>query len=272
MGTWCAQGQAQFLLTAPEAERMVEGIARFEPDGVGTVKWLTQHDWIEKLNLQAHQNARLHQVREPADDLRCCIASLWTHVGSRIARTSPSRASVFTAPRQRAPAWVCAGRVCDGVPGLVRQNQCAHPRAPLHRGLAGDAVSTPEGAPGVCPHGRGPCPPAPLALRRPRIRRSRSCPDPQAKEVDNITTYQLLYHEGAVANLLEICLFHPSALEAIDEDHMIELVDWCQWKARMRREHCWPPSVHAGAATTVRACAPPAVPVPQHASPQGQGV
>lgn len=61
----------------------------------------------------------------------------------------------------------------------------------------------------------------------------------QANSVDNITTYLLLYHEAAVANLLEICLFHSSALEAIDEDHLIELVDWCYRKVREGRGGKW---------------------------------
>jgi len=61
----------------------------------------------------------------------------------------------------------------------------------------------------------------------------RTAPSPsgaQADKLDNVTVYLLLYHEAAVANLLEICLFHSSALEAIDEDHLIELVDWCYRK------------------------------------------
>lgn len=56
------QGGSQTLLTAPEAERMVEALERFDIAKIGTIKWLTQHDWIEKLNLQAHHNARSHQV------------------------------------------------------------------------------------------------------------------------------------------------------------------------------------------------------------------
>ena len=58
------QGQpASTLLTAPDAERMVECLEQFGPEQVGSVKWMQQHDWVEKLNLQAHHNARSHQVR-----------------------------------------------------------------------------------------------------------------------------------------------------------------------------------------------------------------
>jgi len=51
-----------------------------------------------------------------------------------------------------------------------------------------------------------------------------------ANKVDSVTSYTLLYHEAAVANLLEICLFNTSALDALDEDYLIELVDWCHRK------------------------------------------
>jgi hypothetical protein len=40
-----------------EAERLIEGIKMFTLEEVGTSKYLEQHRCLEKLNLQAHQNA-----------------------------------------------------------------------------------------------------------------------------------------------------------------------------------------------------------------------
>lgn len=50
------------------------------------------------------------------------------------------------------------------------------------------------------------------------------------RETDTVTTHLLLYHEAALANLLEICLFHQQACEAVGEDHLMELNDWCHRK------------------------------------------
>lgn len=51
-----------------------------------------------------------------------------------------------------------------------------------------------------------------------------------AAHVDSVTTYLLVSHEANLANLLEITLFHEQALENIDEDYLVELVDWCHRK------------------------------------------
>lgn len=45
------------ILTPYEAEHLVENLMKFEIEDVGNSKWLEQHESIEKLNLQAHQNA-----------------------------------------------------------------------------------------------------------------------------------------------------------------------------------------------------------------------
>ena len=54
-------GQASFdlpvVLSAYEAERFVESMVKFEIEEVGSSKWMEQHERLEKLNLQAHQNA-----------------------------------------------------------------------------------------------------------------------------------------------------------------------------------------------------------------------
>ena len=39
--------------------------------------------------------------------------------------------------------------------------------------------------------------------------------------------HQLLSHEGVVANLLEVCLHHRDAAEALSEEAALELCDWC---------------------------------------------
>ncbi|GIM09072.1 hypothetical protein Vretimale_12950 [Volvox reticuliferus] len=53
-------GEAQALLSAPEAERILEQLAPLAIEEVGGRKWQTQHEWIERLNLQAHYNAQTH--------------------------------------------------------------------------------------------------------------------------------------------------------------------------------------------------------------------
>lgn len=49
-------------------------------------------------------------------------------------------------------------------------------------------------------------------------------------ESDSVTHHLLLYHEAALANLLEVCLFHQQACEALGEDALLELNDWCHRK------------------------------------------
>jgi hypothetical protein len=51
--------------------------------------------------------------------------------------------------------------------------------------------------------------------------------DHLAHKVDSLTSYALVFHEANVANLLEMVLFDEAAFEVMDDDHMIELVDWC---------------------------------------------
>ena len=51
-----------------------------------------------------------------------------------------------------------------------------------------------------------------------------------AERVDPVLTYLVLYHEASLANLLEVTLFHQHACEAVGEDALIELADWCHRK------------------------------------------
>ncbi|BDA48751.1 Zinc finger MYND domain-containing protein 10 [Coccomyxa sp. Obi] len=48
--------------------------------------------------------------------------------------------------------------------------------------------------------------------------------------VDSLTCYQLLYSEAVLANLLEVCLYHEHACQAMSEDALLELCDWCYRK------------------------------------------
>ena len=48
-----------------------------------------------------------------------------------------------------------------------------------------------------------------------------------ANKVDSLTSYALVFHEANSANLLEMVLFDEAAFEVMDDDHMVELVDWC---------------------------------------------
>ena len=60
-----AAGAQQVVLTAPEAERMIESLCSFNVEDVGSPKYMNQHEWVEKLNLQAHFNAQV-RCRPPA--------------------------------------------------------------------------------------------------------------------------------------------------------------------------------------------------------------
>mmetsp|Transcript_25646 Transcript_25646/g.59365 ORF Transcript_25646/g.59365 Transcript_25646/m.59365 type:complete len:125 (-) Transcript_25646:36-410(-) len=45
------------MLVAPEAEHLVQALAPLPVGEIPSDKWLTQHGWIERLNMQAHVNA-----------------------------------------------------------------------------------------------------------------------------------------------------------------------------------------------------------------------
>ncbi|KAG1671405.1 hypothetical protein FOA52_011902 [Chlamydomonas sp. UWO 241] len=45
--------------------------------------------------------------------------------------------------------------------------------------------------------------------------------------IDPMRQYMLLYQECEAANLLECLLFHSHAVEAIPEEYLLELADWC---------------------------------------------
>lgn len=45
------------MLVAPEAEHLVQALVPMSVPDVASDKWLTQHGWIERLNMQAHVNA-----------------------------------------------------------------------------------------------------------------------------------------------------------------------------------------------------------------------
>ena len=61
-----AAGAQQVVLTAPEAERMIESLSSFNVEDVGSAKYMNQHEWVEKLNLQAHFNAQARRRRRPS--------------------------------------------------------------------------------------------------------------------------------------------------------------------------------------------------------------
>jgi hypothetical protein len=44
------------LMMAPEAERLIETLRTFGLEEVGSDKWMTQHETLTRLNLQAHHN------------------------------------------------------------------------------------------------------------------------------------------------------------------------------------------------------------------------
>jgi hypothetical protein len=48
-------------------------------------------------------------------------------------------------------------------------------------------------------------------------------------KLSTIKSYICVYHEASVSNLLEVILFHRTAVES-DEDAVVELIDYCYRK------------------------------------------
>ncbi|DBA71627.1 hypothetical protein WJX79_009519 [Trebouxia sp. C0005] len=151
------------LLTAPEAEHIIETLRSFGLDQVGSPEWRAQHGQITTLNLQAHHNAQTHSD----EFVKSALVSL------------------------------------DKFPVLVRE-----------------LVTFEVWKANVLP------------LLQQHV----------AEQVDSMTSYMLLQHEAAVANLLEITLYHQEACEAVDEDSLLELCDWGYRKllslnSKVRKQH-----------------------------------
>jgi len=146
------------LLTAPEAEHLINALVELPIEEVGSVKWMRQHEYIEKLNLQAHHNAMLHSDEFVMETL----VSL------------------------------------DKIPVLVHELLCIEAWKEA-----------------VWPH-----------LKREASTEARS-----------VNVYLVLYHEAAIANLLEVVLFHRHACEAAGDDALLELCDWCQRKQLYLHRH-----------------------------------
>ncbi|KAA6426414.1 MAG: zinc finger MYND domain-containing 10-like [Trebouxia sp. A1-2] len=167
------------LLTAPEAEHIIETLRSFGLDQVGSPEWRAQHGQITTLNLQAHHNAQTHSD----EFVKSALVSL------------------------------------DKFPVLVRE-----------------LVTFEVWKANVLP------------LLQQHV----------AEQVDSMTSYMLLQHEAAVANLLEITLYHQEACEAVDEDSLLELCDWGYRKllslnSKVRKQHKVPgglfPCLHLHALT-----------------------
>ncbi|WIA09269.1 hypothetical protein OEZ85_008677 [Tetradesmus obliquus] len=135
------------LITAFEAEQLIEQLQATTIEQVGSSKFMKQHDAISKLNLQAHYNAQTHSDEFVLELL-----------------LSLDKLSVLVQELLVIEAWK------ERLLPLLKENLAEH--------------------------------------------------------VDSATSYVLLYHEAAVANLLEVLLFHRHACEALDEDALLELADW----------------------------------------------
>lgn len=52
------------------------------------------------------------------------------------------------------------------------------------------------------------------------------------KDIANVTSiksYMCLYHEATIVNLMEVMMYHRTAVES-DEDALVELIDYCYRK------------------------------------------
>ena len=145
------------------------------PAQVGTPAWFEQHDALEQLNLQAHLNAQAHgdeYVKEALvshDRLTPLVHELLAAEVGAGGCWPP--AAAWVRPGAAARAAACAPpAACPGAQRAVSQPACT--RAP----------------------------------RAAQVWRQRVLPHLEAHlaaAVDSVTSYQLLYHEAALANLLE---------------------------------------------------------------------
>ncbi|KAF6262535.1 hypothetical protein COO60DRAFT_1675619 [Scenedesmus sp. NREL 46B-D3] len=139
------------LITAFEAEQLIEQLQATAIEQVGNSKFMKQHDAIQKLNLQAHYNAQTHSDEFVLELL-----------------LSLDKLSVLVQELLVIEAWK------ERLFPLLKEHLAEH--------------------------------------------------------IDSATSYLLLYHEAAIANLLEVLLFHRHACEALDEDVLLELADWSMRK------------------------------------------
>ncbi|KAK9825800.1 hypothetical protein WJX74_008414 [Apatococcus lobatus] len=139
---------SKVLMTASEAEQVVQRLRTLSVDQVGSREWVEQHDAIERLNLQAHHNAQSH-----SDE------------------------------------FVMEALVSHDKLGVLVQDLLAY------------EVWAEQVFPFLKQH--------------------------FAKELDSVTAYMLLHHEASVTNLLEVCMFHQHACDAVGEDVLLEVCDWC---------------------------------------------
>ena len=192
------QGQAQKeLLTAPEAERMIETLRIFPLEEVGSIAWLSQHEHIEKLNLQV-----CHVVHGSWTDL-VRIARIARILGPRWYGALDGISSPPPGPSPPHPPTLQAHHNARAhqdefvVEALVSFNKI--------NTLIVNLLTIEAWKEKLYPHLRSHL----------------------ANKLDNLSSYTMMYHEAAVTNLLEVALFRSDAVEAIDEDHLVELVDWC---------------------------------------------
>ena len=182
---------ASVLVSAHDAERMIESLKQMELLDVGTVKWMDQHSYIEKLNLQVIKEGGATRTRR---------APLPPAVFSFLSLSLTFLPFLF--PTLHLQAHYNAQTHSDEfvVEGFCSFDKINH----LIRSVLVMEVWKEKLLP----------------LLRTHI----------AEKVDSVTSYQLLFHEAACANLLEVLLFHRHAFSAVDEDHLVELIDWCYRK------------------------------------------
>ncbi|PNW79580.1 hypothetical protein CHLRE_08g358751v5 [Chlamydomonas reinhardtii] len=141
-------GVSQAPLSATEAEHIINQLQPLGIEDVGSNKWHQQHEWIERLNLQAHYNAQTNSDEFVVELL-----------------VSLDKLQVLVHDLLVMEAW----------------------KEHVYPLLAGHL----------------------------------------AEHVDSVSAYVLLYHEVAVANLLQVCLYHSHAAESLSEDFGLEVADWC---------------------------------------------
>ena len=135
-------GQAG-MLVAPEAEHLIQALRPLAVADVASDRWLTQHGWLERLNMQAHVNVRAARVAarvRPSRSARACctparverarapVDLCWT------SRQPPRRAAPRRAARLRSLSairrgWRCVASATEHLasPSSPRR---AHRRAP----------------------------------------------------------------------------------------------------------------------------------------------
>ncbi|MCO5597344.1 hypothetical protein L7F22_051420 [Adiantum nelumboides] len=198
------------LVGRDEAEYMVEKLRTFDIEQVGSTQWLAQHEAIEKLNLQAHYNTMSHSN----DFVMEALISL-DKFGILVHELLVIEVSIhiFKLKTQIHMHVFLRSKMKDlnFVKGNYMAIMIGHTLAKLYGAVLEVELSTHAEASGIRAPGK--------------IWMEKIFPEIIKAIVPEISTVALsltILHEGSIANLLEVVLYHQDACEAVGPDALLE--------------------------------------------------